>query len=915
MPTGELPTLESSHALEAVPGYTLVRLLGEGTLARAYECRHDRSGEIVILKVINAESAADRGATQKTLRENRVVSGLRSHPHIARVIDVGEAAAGPYVAFEKLKGTDLRSLLVNSGRLPVADALAAVRDAARALDAAAHVGVAHRDVKPSNLFRLDHPGPGEGSVKLTDFGFAPPLAKIGGPVGVYGTPAFIAPELLKGAPADVRTDIYALGATLFQLVTARPLFEGNTADVLAAHQKKPVPSIATMVPDAGLAIVDVIYRLLNKDPAKRPQTAAEVVALLEGAMGKQRTSTSTGMVGVGTPATGSSPPVPVQARGPAPSEPQWPTMDSAKLPRPPSRTNMQSVSNVSSVPQSVSSPFDAPAPGEESNPYTAQPTGVLGTLKQMGVTDILQMLEIGKKNARLEVQIDGGNAVVQVHDGQIVFARIVKPTGGVVADGEAAVVALCRKKDGFFRIHYERENTERNVTKPTQFVLLEAMRQIDEKQAAEQLEDPPVSGVQVVAQGQAQQPSRAPPSSPPTGRPSPAPVAVPRQALPNLATPLARPGVGTPGAPPAAKAPASSANLQAPASTWPEQPTARHDRAREVTQSGSAPRPISSVGRPVPGDGIQRDDSTQAVETLDDPTMPEAPTSMRLRKQGLDGAGVLATVQGLAARVVPLAQHALDVGRNLYRRAVHALEPLRPKLIALHPRLEVVPPIALVAAALSLALIVALLVGRAATAAGTSLSYVDGVEAIFDGDAVDVVDELEAVSPADRTLDQDLVLGHAHAALREDDRALELYRIALPLRADPIALAVLTSRLDASAPDEEIDLLVLWPDGDADERLAELTLDPRPLVRMNAAAILVERGTAGLVDVEQTALLDFVQARSCGERRIALATLRAAGKTQAVLDTVDRVGRGDESCFGGNELRNAYASIRKRVGP
>jgi hypothetical protein len=84
---------------------------------------------------------------------------------------------------------------------------------------------------------------------------------------------------------------------------------------------------------------------------------------------------------------------------------------------------------------------------------------------------------------------------------------------------------------------------------------------------------------------------------------------------------------------------------------------------------------------------------------------------------------------------------------------------------------------------------------------------------------------------------------------------------------------------------------------------------------MNAAAILVERGTAGLVDVEQTALLDFVQARSCGERRIALATLRAAGKTQAVLDTVDRVGRGDESCFGGNELRNAYASIRKRVGP
>ena len=150
MPTGELPTLESAHALEAVPGYTLVRLLGEGTLARAYECRHDRSGEIVLLKVFNAESAADRGATQKTLRENRVVSGLRSHPHIARVIDVGESAAGPYVAFERLKGTDLRSVLVASGRLPVADALEAVRDAARAPPPRSPSGPALRPCSPAS---------------------------------------------------------------------------------------------------------------------------------------------------------------------------------------------------------------------------------------------------------------------------------------------------------------------------------------------------------------------------------------------------------------------------------------------------------------------------------------------------------------------------------------------------------------------------------------------------------------------------------------------------------------------------------------------------------------------------------------------------------------------------------------------
>src|SRR6185369_13225013 len=120
-------------------------------------------------------------------------------------------------------------------------------------------------------------------------------------------------------PADVRTDIYALGATLFQLVTARPLFEGPTPDVLAAHQKKPVPSIATMVPDAGIAVVDILYRLLHKDPARRPQTAGEVVKLLDDAVARAlRGSTS---VSGPNPLLASMP-----SSTPSPSEPQWPTM-------------------------------------------------------------------------------------------------------------------------------------------------------------------------------------------------------------------------------------------------------------------------------------------------------------------------------------------------------------------------------------------------------------------------------------------------------------------------------------------------------------------------------------------------------------------------------------------------------------
>lgn len=350
---------------------------------------------------------------------------------------------------------------------------------------------------------------------------------------------------------------------------------------------------------------------------------------------------------------------------------------------------------------------------------------------------------------------------------------------------------------------------------------------------------------------------------------------------------------------------------------------ARHDRSLDPgSGSGSVPRPVSM---PIVGDGIEREDSTQAVDTIDDPTMPEAPAAKGSRNGasgggggaggGVDAAALQAQARAALTRVLALLKHVVDVGNGLGHRAAHALEPMRPRLARLHPSLENVPPIAIAIAvgAGALALVVVIAVVNVVSGAA-SLTYADGVKAIFDGDAAAVVDTLEDMKPADRTLDQDLVLGHAHAALWQDDRALELYRIALPLRADAIALGVLTSRLDASAPDDEIDLLVLWPDDAADERLAVLTLDPRPLVRMNAAAILVERGTAGLVDVEQTALLDFLQARSCGERRIALATLRAAGKSRAVLNTVDRVGRENESCFGGNELRNAYAAIKKRIG-
>lgn len=347
-----------------------------------------------------------------------------------------------------------------------------------------------------------------------------------------------------------------------------------------------------------------------------------------------------------------------------------------------------------------------------------------------------------------------------------------------------------------------------------------------------------------------------------------------------------------------------------PASTWPEQPPVRRDRSGETTTSVNGPRgqllaqgPSGQFTLPSTiGDldvhlleRSEFSDATRELCLLDDPTMPEAPTAKAMHD---------AEVRRLLAR-----------GARLWSKLVVAV-PIQWRgwqrtIARVSARL---PPSALLLGALVTATIVIVALGWALSKNTSSLDGQEAIDAIFAGKANDVVDELEDVAPADRSLEQDLVLGHAHAALAQDERALELYRVALPLHADVFALAVLVSRLDASAPDEEIDLLVLWPDQQADDLLSLLTIDPRRRVRANATAILVERDGLGFIDVEHSALLDFVQAQGCGERRIALATLRVAGKSQGALQQVDRIGRAFDSCFAGSELRSAYVAIKSRLG-
>ena len=693
--TVDLPVLASADALEVVQGYTLVRMVAEGTTARVYECRSERLGSFVVVKVLQRAIAQDRGARERLLRESRLVAGLRNHPNVVRVLDVGEAGAGPYVVQEKIEGETLRARLVSSGRLGVLEALLLVRDAAKGLDAAATIGVVHRDVKPSNLFRC-----ADGTVKVADYGFAAPLSLVGGPEGLFGTPAFLAPELIKGAPADVRSDMYALGATLWQLLTARPLFEGTSAEVLAAHGRKPIPSIATQVPEAGIVVVDILYRFLQKEPARRPQSWADALAVLDDGIARTRRSSG----------------VAPSSAGPSASEPQWPTRASGaavELPPPPPPPP---------PPRPASSPFEQPS--TEAEPYVAQPTGVMGTLKQMGVVEIVQMLEIGKKNARLDFQgVEGWVGQIHVHGGQIVRCTLDQQAG------EAAVVALCRKKEGYFRIHYAKERCERNVTRPTTLVLLEAMRTIDETGA------------------QAPAPAPASPKHDTAG----AETTVRASPVPAVTQPPARP------LPPAARSP-----LVRPLS-------------QEPTVNTEPPRPVSGIG-----DGITHDEPARGLE---EPTLPEvrqvhvhSVTDVAQAPDQPPAVGIGEELFGakargsMAARAKAAGRIAGDVARNVaaavafhapraYAAANRALAPISPPLSRVHPALGAAPPAALVGGALALVALLVLVVVGLAAGDGGGPSYADAVRAIERGDADEVAEELLAVEPVERSAEQEAPSG------------------------------------------------------------------------------------------------------------------------------------------------------------
>jgi eukaryotic-like serine/threonine-protein kinase len=295
-----------------VPGvrlgpYEIIAAIGAGGMGEVYRGRDPRLGRDVAIKVLPTAVSSDPDRLHRFEQEARAAAAL-NHPNILAVFDIGRYNGVPYIVSELLEGETLRERL-SAGALPVRSAIDLAVQIAHGLAAAHEKGIIHRDLKPRNVFVT-----ADDRVKILDFGLAKLVAAEQAAAGaslvttaaadtapgiVLGTVGYMAPEQVRGAPVDRRTDIFALGVILYELISGqRPFARDTVPETMTAILREDVPDLHTRAPQVPLPLGHVIRRCLDKDPSRRFQSTQDLAFALET---------------VGTPSTSAVAPAPTSA--------------------------------------------------------------------------------------------------------------------------------------------------------------------------------------------------------------------------------------------------------------------------------------------------------------------------------------------------------------------------------------------------------------------------------------------------------------------------------------------------------------------------------------------------------------------------------------------------------------------------
>ncbi len=250
--------------------YEVIEEVGRGGMGRVYKVFDQKIKETVALKLINPEIGLNEKAIERFRNELRFARKI-SHRHVCRLYDLGETGFTHFITMEYVEGEDLKRFIKKSGQLTPAKAVSIARQVCEGLAEAHRLGVIHRDLKPQNIM-IDR----DGNARIMDFGIARFLEGDGVTASgvMMGTPEYTSPEQNELREVDKRADIYSLGVILFEMVTGRVPFEGETPLSIAMKHKSETPrNPRELNPHVSAALADVIIRCLEKDRKKRYQSA------------------------------------------------------------------------------------------------------------------------------------------------------------------------------------------------------------------------------------------------------------------------------------------------------------------------------------------------------------------------------------------------------------------------------------------------------------------------------------------------------------------------------------------------------------------------------------------------------------------------------------------------------------------
>jgi serine/threonine protein kinase len=257
--------------------YRMMDEIGRGSVATVYLAKDMARSEVVALKIIHPDLAKEGEFLRRFRREAQLLARLDT-PHAVRVYDYGEDDGLNFIVLEYVQGETLASILDKEGPLEVERALDLAKQVAGCLVDAHEKGIVHRDIRPANVMLT-----AEGMVKVMDFGIAQgaDLSRLAAS-GVLGSPHYLSPEQAEGEVVDIRSDIYSLGVTLFEMLTGQRPYEGESAgDIVTKHLKEPVPSARTLKEDIPPEVDALVAKCMAKDPARRYQMPPDLIRAID----------------------------------------------------------------------------------------------------------------------------------------------------------------------------------------------------------------------------------------------------------------------------------------------------------------------------------------------------------------------------------------------------------------------------------------------------------------------------------------------------------------------------------------------------------------------------------------------------------------------------------------------------------